>query len=207
MDALLVVDLQNDFFPGGPLGVPEGDLVVPVANRLAEAFSLVVATQDWHPLDHASFAANHEGKQPGDVIELDGLEQFLWPVHCVQETPGAEFHPTLNLGPVDHVVKKGTNPRVDSYSGFFDNGHRVSTGLADYLREHNVARVTICGLAADVCVKFTALDAVKLGFETHVVEDACRGVDLRPGDVDRAFHEMKQAGVQIVESSGILGRG
>ncbi len=207
MPALLLVDLQNDFCPGGALAVPEGDLVVPIANRLIDAFELVVATQDWHPADHGSFAANHPGKRPGDVIELDGLEQILWPVHCVQNTPGAEFHPELNLDRVTHVFQKGTDPKVDSYSGFFDNGRRAATGLGDYLREQGVRRVYVCGLATDYCVAFTALDAAELGFETYLVEDACRGVNLKPGDVDRAVAEMRSQGVRIVTSGEMLSYG
>lgn len=207
MNALLLVDLQNDFCPGGALGVPEGDLVVPIANRLIDAFELVVATQDWHPADHGSFAANHPGKQPGDVIKLDGLEQVLWPVHCVQNTPGAEFHRELNLDCVTHVFQKGTDPKVDSYSGFFDNGRRAATGLGDYLREQGVRRVYVCGLATDYCVAFTALDGAALGFETYLVEDACRGVNLKPGDVDRAVAEMRSQGVRIVTSGEMLSYG
>ena len=204
MNALLLVDLQNDFCPGGPLAVPEGDLVVPIANRLAEAFSLVVATQDWHPADHGSFAANHPGRQPGDLVELDGLEQVLWPIHCVQNTPGAEFHPDLNPDRIARVIRKGTNPKVDSYSGFFDNGRRATTGLGGYLRERGVRRVYVCGLATDYCVAFTALDAVELGFETLLVEDTCRGVNLKPGDVDRAVAKMRSHGIQVTTSSEIL---
>ncbi len=204
MNALLLVDLQNDFCPGGPLAVPEGDLVIPVANRLAEAFELVVATQDWHPADHGSFAANHPDKKPGDRIELDGLEQILWPVHGVQSTPGAEFHPELNLDRITRVFQKGVDPNVDSYSGFFHHGRRAPTGLGDYLHEQGVKRVYICGLATDYCVAFTALDAAELGFETYVIEDACRGVNLSPGDVDRVLSDMRSLGIQLTTSSGIL---
>lgn len=204
MNALLLVDLQNDFCPGGALTVPEGDHVVPIANRLAEAFDLVLATQDWHPADHGSFAANHPNKRPGEVIELAGLEQILWPAHCVQNTQGAAFHPDLNLEPVARVFHKGIDPNVDSYSAFFDNAHRRATGLGDYLREQDVRRVYICGLATDYCVAFTASDAVKLGFETYVVQDACRGIDLNPGDVERAIDNMQAHNVQITTSSNIL---
>ena len=203
MPALLLVDLQNDFCPGGALAVPEGDLIIPIANRLAEAFDLVVATQDWHPAGHGSFAANHPGKVPGDRIDLDGIEQILWPTHCVQNTPGAELHPDLNLERITRVFRKGTNPNVDSYSGFFDNGRRAATGLGDYLREQGVRRVYVCGLATDYCVAFTALDAAELGFETCVVEDACRGVNLTPGDVDRTFADLRNLGVQIIASDEI----
>lgn len=204
MNALLLVDLQNDFCPDGPLAVPEGDLVIPIANRLAEAFDLVVVTQDWHPADHGSFAANHPGKEPGELIQLGGLEQVLWPVHCVQNTPGAEFHPDLNLDRVARVFQKGTDPSVDSYSAFFDNARRGTTGLGDYLRSQSVRCVYISGLATDYCVAFSALDAVELGFETFVVEDACRGVNLDPGDVSRALADMRSLGIQITSLSQVL---
>ncbi len=199
--ALILVDIQKDFCPGGALAVPEGDQVVPVANRLVQAFELVVATQDWHPPGHLSFAANHPGRSPGEVIELEGLQQVLWPVHCVQETPGAAFHPDLDLRRVAHVVRKGTHPRFDSYSGFFDNGRRRATELEAFLRAQRVEQLFICGLATDYCVKFTALDAAGLGCRTFVVEDACRGVELKPGDVQRALEEMRSRGVEITHSS------
>jgi len=198
MTALIIVDVQNDFCPGGALVVPRGDTVVPPINRIQPRYDLIVATQDWHPADHGSFAANHLGRVPGDVIEVAGLPQILWPVHCVQGTHGAEFHPDLNLDRVARVFRKGTNPRIDSYSGFFDNDHRVSTGLAEYLRERGVREVHICGLATDYCVKFTALDAARLGLDTYFVDDACRGVELQPGDAQRAIEEMRRAGVKSV---------
>jgi len=203
MKALLIVDVQNDFCPGGALAVPEGDRVVPVINRLQARFDLVVATQDWHPPDHGSFAANHPGRQPGEFIELGGLEQVLWPVHCVQHTPGAAFHPDLDVARVAQVFQKGIDPNIDSYGAFFDNGHRRSTGLDDYLKERAVADVYIGGLATDYCVKYTALDAVRLGFATHVIEDACRGVNLEEGDVVRAVEEMRSHGVMTVHSKEI----
>jgi nicotinamidase/pyrazinamidase len=204
MNALLLVDLQNDFCPGGALAVTEGDQVVPIANRMAKVFDLVVASQDWHPTDHGSFAPHHPGKQPGELIQLAGLEQILWPVHCVQNTKGAAFHPDLNLEPIARVFHKGIDPTVDSYSSFFDNAHRRATGLADYLREQQVRRVYICGLATDYCVKFTALDAVQLGFETYVIEDACRGVNLNSGDVELALDNMRSHNIHITTSSEIL---
>ncbi len=204
MTALILVDIQNDFIPGGALAVPEGDRIVPVVNRLQPCFNLVVATQDWHPADHGSFASNHTGRSPGEVIELGGLPQILWPAHCVQGTPGAAFVPGLDRQRWDHVFVKGTDPLIDSYSGFYDNGHRQATGLADYLLQRGVTNVWIAGLATDYCVKFTALDAVKLGFKTHLIEDACRGVDLKPDDVPRAIEEMKAAGVEIVLSQEVL---
>jgi len=204
MQALLLVDIQNDFLPGGALAVPEGDAVVPVANRLIPAFDLVVATQDWHPPDHLSFASRHFGKSAGDTVELDGLPQILWPDHCVQHTPGAEFAAALNRDGIVHVVRKGTDRRIDSYSGFFDNGRRKSTGLADLLRREGADSVALLGLATDYCVKFTALDAVREGFETTLVIDGCRGVNLHAGDADAAVEDMRSAGVRIVTSDEIL---
>jgi nicotinamidase/pyrazinamidase len=198
--ALILVDIQNDFIPGGALAVPEGDQVVPVANRIQKEFDLVVATQDWHPRGHGSFAANHPGKKPGEVIELNGLTQILWPVHCVQQTRGAEFAPGLDMSRVAKVFQKGTDPAIDSYSGFFDNGHRKSTGLGDWLRGRGVGDVYVCGLATDYCVKFTVLDARQLGFNVWLIEDACRGVNLKPGDSADAIAEMRKAGVTVVRS-------
>ncbi|MGA2621786.1 MAG: bifunctional nicotinamidase/pyrazinamidase [Thermoguttaceae bacterium] len=205
MDALILVDLQNDFCPGGALAVPAGDQVVYLANRLQKQFRLVTATQDWHPANHGSFAANHPGRRPGDVIDLAGLPQVLWPVHCVQGTPGAELHPALDRSQIARVFQKGTDPSIDSYSGFFDNGRRQATGLGDYLNQHGVRRVYVCGLATDYCVKCTALDAVQLGFQTFLIEDACRGAELQPGDGRRAIHEVEQAGVGIVRLEEGLG--
>ena len=196
MNALIIVDVQNDFCPGGALVVPEGDEIVPRINRIQRRYGLVVATQDWHPANHGSFAANHPGRMPGETIELAGLPQILWPVHCVQGTPGAKFHPDLNLDRIAQVFRKGTDPQIDSYSGFFDNDHRASTGLAEYLRERGVSEVHICGLATDYCVKFTALDAVGLGLETYLLAEACRGVEIHPGDVQRAIEEMQRLGVK-----------
>jgi len=197
MNALILVDIQNDFLPGGALGVPCGDEVIPAANELIESADIVVATQDWHPRDHGSFAGNHEGSSPGDLVSLAGLEQRLWPDHCIQGTPGAEFASGLNTDAIEAIFRKGTSRDIDSYSGFFDNGHRKSTGLAGYLCEREVTGVTICGLATDYCVKFTALDSIAAGFETTLVPAACRGVDLTPGDVDRAIAAMEAAGVKI----------
>jgi len=200
MNALIVVDLQNDFLPGGALAVPGGDEVIPLANELQRRFDVVLATQDWHPLDHGSFAVNHPGKKPGDRIMLDGIEQILWPVHCVQNTNGAEFAPSFSTKRIDHVFPKGIEPRIDSYSMFFDNAHRRSTGLADYLKDRAIKDIYLLGLALDYCVKYSALDARQLGLNTHVVLDGCRGIDLQPGDLDRAVDEMKQAGAAILQS-------
>ena len=197
MKTLLLIDLQNDFTPGGSLAVPQGDDVIAVANRLMPAYDLIVATQDWHPADHGSFAANHAGKGPGDTVTLGGLNQVLWPVHCVQNTPGAEFHPKLDRDGIHHVIQKGTDPAIDSYSGFFDNGHRQATGLAELLQARGATGVDVMGLALDYCVKFTALDAVKLGLTTTLLIEGCRAVNLEPGDGDRAVGAMKTAGVTI----------
>ena len=207
MKALVLVDIQNDFCPGGALPVPGGDDVVEPANRLAAAFELVVATQDWHPPDHGSFAARHPGKKIGDVIDLNGLPQVLWPVHCVQRTPGAELHPRLDLGRVARVFRKGTDPGIDSYSGFFDNGRRKATGLGDYLKERGAVEVHVCGLATDYCVKATAIDAVRLGFRTVLIEDASRGVELAPGDVARAIAALRAQGVEVLRSADVLAGG
>ena len=195
--ALILVDIQNDFLPTGALPVPDGDAVISFANELASEFELVVASQDWHPANHGSFASNQVGHEPGDIIQLHGVDQVLWPDHCVQGTEGADFAPGLEMDRVAAIFQKGTNPRVDSYSAFFDNEHRSATGMGSYLLEQGVKTVVVCGLATDYCVKFTALDAVALGFETILVPDACRGVGLNPGDVAQAIADMRAAGVQI----------
>jgi nicotinamidase/pyrazinamidase len=203
MRALIVIDIQNDFCPGGALEVKDGDQVVPVANRTMQKFDLVVATQDWHPANHGSFAANHPWRYPGQKIMLDGLEQILWPIHCVQGSFGAEFVQELDTARFAKVFVKGTDPMIDSYSGFFDNGHRKSTGLADYLRGRGVEEVYLLGLALDYCVKFSVLDALKEGFKTHLVLDGCRAVNLQEGDGARAVEEMTAAGASMVQSAQI----
>lgn len=198
--ALVIVDVQNDFLPFGALPVPGGDSVIPVINALQPRFGLIVATQDWHPPDHVSFAANHPGKNIGDKVIVQGMEQILWPVHCLQGTKGAELAPGLDTSRIARVFQKGTDPSIDSYSGFFDNGHLRSTGLGEYLRGEGVEEVVICGLATDYCVKFTALDARQLGFHTVVVEDACRGVSSDPSRIEDAWSEMRLAGVNVIPS-------
>jgi len=203
MKALILVDIQNDFIPGGALAVPDGDNIVPIANRVMEKFDLVVATQDWHPANHGSFASNHPGKKLFELIDLNGLPQVLWPEHCVQGKPGAEFVKELNTKKITRVFQKGTDAAIDSYSGFFDNGHRKATGLGDYLKQKGVDDVYVLGLATDYCVKFTALDARTLGFKTYFVEDASRGVNLNPNDVANAIAEMKKAGVIVTTADAI----
>lgn len=204
--ALILVDLQNDFCRGGALEVKDGDDVIPIANSLIPQFDLVVATQDWHPANHGSFAANHLWRKPGQVIDLDGLPQVLWPIHCVQNSFGAMFHKTLHLPETSSalrifkIVQKGTDPDVDSYSGFFDNGRRKQTELHAFLSSHRVKEVYIMGLATDYCVKFTALDGVSLGYKTFLIAEGSRGVNLNEGDVDRAIEEMKNAGVTVLST-------
>ena len=201
MNALILVDLQNDFTPSGAFPVPEGDSIVPLINQLQQKFDLVVATQDRHPSDHQSFAVQHEGRQPGELIDLYGIPQVLWPIHCVQETEGAQFISNLDQSRVKRVFRKGQNPRIDSYSGFFDNDHQSSTGMGEYLREQGIDEVFVVGLATDYCVRFTAADAAELGFRTIVISDATRGVNLMTGDVDHALVALQEQGVRILLSS------
>jgi nicotinamidase/pyrazinamidase len=197
MNALIIVDMQNDFVQGGALPVSGGDELAPIINAYQAMFDLVVATQDWHPANHGSFAANYKGKKPGEIIELDGLSQVLWPIHCVQDTSGADFVPGLSRDKWAAIFQKGIDPEVDSYSGFFDNGRRRSTGLGQFLKKQNVTAVYVAGLATDYCVKFTVLDAKALGFATVLVDDACRGVELEAGDIAKAIDQMTAAGVLV----------
>jgi nicotinamidase/pyrazinamidase len=203
MNALIIVDLQNDFLPGGALAVPHGDEVIAVANKLQQKFELVLATKDWHPPDHGSFAGNHPGKKPGDRVILDGIEQILWPRHCVQNTHGAEFAPSLDTSRIARVFHKGTDPMIDSYSTFFDNAHRRHTGLAHYLEQRGIKDIYLMGLALDYCVKYSTLDARQLGLNTHVILDGCRGIGLKPADVGRALDEMKHAGALLLKSDDL----
>ena len=195
MRALVLVDLQYDFMPGGALAVAHGDEVVAVAMRLIPQFDIVVATQDWHPRDHKSFAANNPGASVGELRELNRLPQVMWPAHCVQGTRGAELHDDLDG--ITQVFQKGTNAEIDSYSGFFDNGHKKATGLEGWLREQGVTELTVLGLATDYCVKYTVLDALHLGFAVTLVSEGCRAVNLAPGDGEAAIAEMAAAGAQI----------
>ncbi len=202
MKALILVDIQNDFIPGGALPVPDGDAIIPTVNALMPYFDLVVATQDWHPQNHGSFASNHPGKKVYDVIELNGLQQILWPDHCVQGSAGADFAPGLNTNPVEAIFRKGTDPSIDSYSAFFDNGRKKSTGLADYLRGRGIDEVYVVGLAGEFCVNFTILDAVDQGFKTYLIENGTR--PLNRDDFEKAKETMKQKGVRIITSDHIL---
>jgi nicotinamidase/pyrazinamidase len=202
--ALILVDLQNDFCEGGNLGVDGAHQIMPLANQLMNKFKLVVASKDWHPQDHVSFASNHSGKQVGDKISLNGGTQILWPDHCVQDTHGAEFHPDLNVAPIKKLFLKGTDKNIDSYSAFFDNRHARDTGLVDYLKQGGVTDVYIMGLTIEYCVMFTILDALNSGFNVYMIEDACCGVELEPGHIDQAMTEIGAAGANIIQSKDII---
>jgi nicotinamidase/pyrazinamidase len=202
---LLIVDVQNDFCPGGSLAVEDGDAVVPVINRIMHLFTRVVATQDWHPVDHVSFASQHPGRKPLDVVMAGRIEQVLWPDHCVQGTRGAELHPRLETGRIELVMRKGLRRELDSYSAFFENDHATDTGLRHYLKGMGARELYVCGLATDYCVRASAVDARKLGFRVTLVKDACRGVDAPPGSVGEALEEMRRVGVRIAESAELVG--
>ncbi|GHA77719.1 bifunctional nicotinamidase/pyrazinamidase [Pontibacter akesuensis] len=201
MRALLLIDIQNDFLPGGALAVPEGNAILPVVNKLQEQFDLVVATQDWHPPQHKSFASSHAGKNVFEVIDLNGMPQVLWPDHCIQGTAGAELSAELAQNRIEAIFRKGTNPEIDSYSGFYDNGHLKSTGLADYLRGKGVTEVYLVGLAADYCVYFSALDALQELFEVYYLEDAVRAIN---GDgFEKAKADLLAKGGHIIQSHNL----
>ena len=199
--ALLVTDVQNDFCPGGSLAVKDGDQVVPVINRIMRYFTRIVATQDWHPLGHMSFARNHPGKKVYDVAEINGMKQVLWPAHCVQGTAGADFHPALNTESFSLIVRKGMNPMIDSYSTFVENDKKTVTGLEGYLKVLHIEHLYLTGLATDYCVFYSALDAVDLGFQTYVILDACRGVDVPDGNVAKSVSAMKERGIIMTSFS------
>jgi nicotinamidase/pyrazinamidase len=203
MKALIIVDVQNDFIPGGALAVSEGDQIVPIVNQIQYQFDFIVATQDWHPADHGSFAVNHRGEKIGDFIDLNGVQQILWPVHCVQGSFGADFHSELSRRKWRKVFQKGTNPMVDSYSGFFDNNRQGDTGLSSYLKENGIKDIFVCGLAADYCVNFTVLDGISEGFTTHLIVDATKAVNLQPEDFEKSLQEMRSAGAILVNSGDI----
>ncbi len=200
-NALIIVDLQNDFMPFGALPTQDGHEVVGVANRLIPLFDVVVASQDWHPAHHGSFASQYPGKKPGEHVKLAGIDQILWPDHCVQGTKGANFVEDLNSNDIEKVFHKGIDPNIDSYSTFFDNAHKRETGLNHYLKELNVKDVYMLGLATDYCVKFSVLDALHLGYNTFVVVDGCRGVNLSPHDSEDALLEMQKAGAHLITSN------
>jgi len=202
MKALLIIDLQHDFLPGGALAVPEGDALIPLVNQLQPKFDLVVATQDWHPAHHQSFASEHAGKQPFDLVQLQGVDQVLWPDHCLQGTRGAAFPESLNTNRVEAIFRKGTETIIDSYSAFYDNGHLKSTALADYLKAKAVKEVYVAGLAADFCVYFTAKDALKEGFETYVIEDATRAISLE--GFEKAKADLLSKGGKVVQSNDLI---
>ena len=204
MKALIVVDIQNDFLPGGSLAVTDGDSIIPIVNALLKYFYFVVATQDWHPIDHESYASRHPDKKPGDKIVLHGLDQVLWPDHCIQQTTGAEFSDRLDISQFNKIFQKGTDIHIDSYSGFFDNGKKKDTGLNDYLIKIGVDEVFIVGLATDYCVKYTAIDAIGLGFKTNVIIDATRAVNIEKGDYEKSMAEMELLGIRLIQSQEIL---
>lgn len=202
MRALIIVDVQNDFTTGGRLEVKEGEEIIPLVNKLQSGFDLVVATQDWHPPDHKSFASNHPGKQPFEQIVLNGLEQVLWPDHCVQGSEGAAFHSALEMNKIATIFRKGMDAGVDSYSGFYDNGHKHSTGLAGYLREQNVKAVFVAGLAADYCVYYTAKDALAEGFQSNLIVDATRPISVE--GFLKAKEDLLRSGGRVIESKDLL---
>ena len=202
MKALIIVDVQNDFCPGGALAVPGGDEVISSINNLLGAFDCIVQTQDWHPSSHLSFASNHKGKSPYDTVEMKYGEQVLWPDHCVQGTEGADFHEKLRLEPSQLIIRKGFRKDIDSYSAFFENDQTTVTGLHGYLQARGIEELYVGGLATDFCVKWTALDGRKLGYKVNLITDAVRGIDIE-GSVEKAMHEMKEAGVNMLTSSEV----
>lgn len=203
MKALLIVDIQNDFCPGGALAVPDGDAIIPTVNQLIEHFDVILQTQDWHPEGHSSFASSHEGNEPYDTIEVEYGTQVLWPDHCVQGTNGAEFHSDLNTLKSQVIIRKGFRKAIDSYSTFFENDQETTTGLTGYLKQRGITDLYTVGLATDFCVKWSILDGIDEGFNMHIVEDAVKGIDLN-GSLDAAWKEMKEKGVRITDSEEIL---
>ena len=203
MRALLIIDVQNDFCPGGALAVPDGDKIIPVINALIPNFDHVMLTQDWHPAGHNSFASSHQGKDPYETIQMPYGDQVLWPDHCVQGTKGAEFHHKLNTTPAEVIIRKGYRREIDSYSAFFENDQETVTGLSGYLKNRNISELFVAGLATDFCVKWSVLDGIKEGFKIYLISDAVRGIDI-DGSVDAAWDEMKTAGVNVINSSDLL---
>lgn len=201
MKTLLIIDVQNDFMPSGTLSVPDGDKIVPLINAMQHKFDLIIATQDWHPKNHISFASNHTGKSNFDLIEIQGKPQTLWPDHCVQGTKGAEFHPDLNTEKFEAIFRKGTDKNIDSYSAFYDNGHLKSTGLTSYLKEKGTTQLFLCGLASDICVYFSTYDAFKEGFDCSFIEDASKAIDNE--EFEKLKKEMIALGIKMVTSESI----
>lgn len=202
MKTLVIIDVQNDFIPGGSLAIANGEKIIPVINQLQEKFDLIIATQDWHPQNHLSFASNHSNKKPFEKAVVQGMEETLWPDHCVQGTRGAEFHPELQTNSIAAIFRKGMEPKVDSYSGFYDNHHKISTGLSGYLKEKGVTKVHFCGLAADICVYFTIKDAISEGFSAILIEDASQ--PLSKDDFESIKKMLIAKGVKIKSSKDIL---
>ncbi|HJT34368.1 MAG TPA: bifunctional nicotinamidase/pyrazinamidase [Pirellulales bacterium] len=205
MNALIVVDVQNDFLPGGALPVTDGQAIVALINALQPCFDMVVATQDWHPPDHVSFAESYPGTHVGEEIEIDGRRQILWPVHCIAGSPGAALAGGLETARIERMFRKGVDRQLDSYSGFYDDG-RVSTGLGDYLRQRRATELYLCGLALEYCVRATALDAQDQGFKTHIIVDATRALEAAPGDMARAIESLQAAGVELLMSDEVRSR-
>ena len=201
MKALVLVDVQNDFMPDGTLAVPKGDEIVPVINSIQSKFDLIVATQDWHPENHISFANNHLGKEEFDTIQVEGITQVLWPAHCVQDSKGADFHKDLNTAKIEAIFRKGTNPRIDSYSGFYDNAHLKSTGLSGYLKEKGITEAYFCGLATDICVYYTLKDGITEGFSSYLIEDASKPLDKE--EYEKIKKVILELGGEIIQSSNL----
>jgi nicotinamidase/pyrazinamidase len=202
--ALILIDLQNDFFPGGALGVAGAEAVIPIANILQDYFSIIIATQDWHPAQHKSFASNQPGKKVYDRIDLQGISQVLWPDHCLQNSQGAELHPQLRRDKITKIITKGTDVNIDSYSGFFDNAHKKDTGLNAYLKSLGIEEVYILGLATDYCVQYSVIDAANLGYTTFLIEDGCFGIEQAPGDIEQSKQNMLRAGALMINSKTLM---
>ena len=202
-DLLLIIDVQNDFCPGGALAVTEGDRIVPIINNLIPKFSNIALTQDWHPAGHSSFATSHPGHDPFTTIAMPYGEQTLWPDHCIQGSRGAQFHDALNTDPASIVIRKGYNPAVDSYSAFYENDHKTSTGLGGFLRDRKIQQIFCVGLALDYCVFYSARDAIKESFKATVITDACRAIDM-DGSAEKAIDEMTKNGISLIESNALL---
>ncbi|MCF7790571.1 MAG: bifunctional nicotinamidase/pyrazinamidase [Victivallales bacterium] len=201
MKALILVDIQNDFMPGGNLAVPEGDKIVPIINELMDKFDLVIAAMDWHPRGHKSFASSHYGKKPGDVIELNGCRQILWPEHCIQNTIGSQIHNDIVTKKITKIIYKGTNINIDSYSAFLENDKKHTTGLDIYLKNNRIRDIYIAGLATDYCVKYTAIDGSEAGFNVFLIKEACRGVELNNGDITKAVNEMSKYDIKFISKN------